>query len=137
MMNGVSDQPTVKPPGSIIHGTAISRSPWLSRLIVLTLLWSTGVFILPAHAETAYNWTAIAGSLGGTSGSADGTGSTARFYAPWGVAVDGTGTLYVADTYNHTIRKITPAGVVTTIAGSPGASGSADGTGSDARFNEQ
>ena len=74
--------------------------------------------------------------LAGSSGSADGTGSAARFYEPGGVAVDNsTGTFYVADTSNHTIRKITPAGAVTTFAGLAGASGSTDGTGSAARFN--
>ena len=78
--------------------------------------------------------TTLAG-LAGTSGSADGTGSEARFNYPQGVALDGADNLYVADVYNHTIRKITPAGVVTTIAGLAGSSGSTNGTGSSARFN--
>jgi sugar lactone lactonase YvrE len=78
--------------------------------------------------------TTLAG-LAGSSGSADGTGSTARFYNLFGVAVDTAGNVYVADTYNHTIRKVTSAGVVTTLAGSAGNIGTADGTGSVARFN--
>lgn len=64
---------------------------------------------------------------------ADGTGSGASFYSPVGIVVDATGNLFVTD--NHTIRKITPAGVVTTIAGVYGTSGSSDGTGVDASFN--
>ena len=65
----------------------------------------------------------------------DGTGSMARFLNPNSVAVDTNGNVFVADTDNHTIRKVTPAGAVTTLAGSPGASGTNDGTGSAARFN--
>src|SRR5439155_5883794 len=67
-------------------------------------------------------------------GSADGTGTAARFYFPSGVAVDSATNLYVADTLNHTIRKMTPARVVTTLAGMAGIVGSADGTGTAARF---
>ena len=73
--------------------------------------------------------------LAGNAGSSDGTGSTARFYTPTGVAVDGSGNIYVVDQGNHTLRKVTPAGVVTTLAGLAGSSGSSDGTGSAARFN--
>jgi sugar lactone lactonase YvrE len=79
--------------------------------------------------------TTLAGSPG-TSGSADGTGTAAGFNDPMGVAFDGEGNVFVADTENHTIRKIVVAtGAVTTFAGSAGTSGSSDGTGTAARFN--
>jgi len=77
--------------------------------------------------------TTLAGAAGQI-GSADGTGSAARFNLPSGIAVDGAGNIYVGDTHNDTIRKITPAGVVTTLAGTAGQYGSADGTGSAATF---
>ena len=69
-----------------------------------------------------------------TSGAANGVGSSASFNIPWGVAIDTSGNLIVADGGNNSIRLITPAGIVTTIAGSTTA-GSADGVGSNASFN--
>lgn len=71
----------------------------------------------------------------GSSGSADGDGGSARFYFPNGITIDADGTLYVTDNGNHTIRKITPQGLVTTLAGKAGQSGYADGQGEAARFN--
>jgi sugar lactone lactonase YvrE len=68
-------------------------------------------------------------------GTRDDTGGAARFAGASGVAVDGSGNVYVADTRQHCIRKITPTGLVTTLAGSPGVAGAADGTGTAARFN--
>src|SRR5664279_4803616 len=77
--------------------------------------------------------TTIAGTPG-VAGSADGTGPAASFDTPQGVAVDSSKNVYVADSNNNTIRKITPAGVVTTLAGTPGVIGSSDGTGAAASF---
>jgi len=70
----------------------------------------------------------------GTEGFADGTGTEAQFYFPTGVAVDSSGNVYMADSNNHRIRKITPGGVVSTFAGT-GSAGHADGTGTEAQFN--
>jgi sugar lactone lactonase YvrE len=77
--------------------------------------------------------TTLAGK-GGSFGSDDGTGSAARFKGPLGIAADSAGNVYVADTGNATIRKITPAGAVSTLAGRAGLAGSQDGTGTAARF---
>ena len=77
-------------------------------------------------------------TLAGTSGAkgtTDGLGGAARFNVPQGVAVDAAGTVYVADTENHTIRKITPAGVVSTLAGTARRKGSTDGIGPAAQFD--
>lgn len=78
--------------------------------------------------------TTLAG-LAGEAGSADGIGNEARFRQPTAVAVDGSGNVYVSDTRNSTLRKITPSGAVTTLAGMAGSEGSVDGTGSEARFS--
>jgi sugar lactone lactonase YvrE len=77
--------------------------------------------------------TTLAGS--GFPGGGDGTGSKSSFYFPAGVATDDDGNVYVADGGNHTIRKITPAGVVTTLAGFAGSRGFRDGNGKLAQFN--
>ncbi len=84
------------------------------------------------------NWvvTTIAGTAG-TNGGADGTNGLAQFNAPEGIAMDGAGNLYVADSGNNTIRKISPLGtnwIVTTIAGLAGVRGSNDGSNSGALF---
>jgi streptogramin lyase len=78
--------------------------------------------------------TTLAGTAG-NQGPTDGTGAAARFDYPHGVAVDAAGNVYVADTDNHAIRKISPAGVVTTLAGAASNRGSADGPGATAGFN--
>lgn len=79
--------------------------------------------------------TTYAGSPG-SFGSADGTGPAARFYSPFGVAVDSAGNVYVADSFNHTIRKIAAGGVVTTLAGNAQSGGKTDGAGTAARFDQ-
>lgn len=85
--------------------------------------------ITPAGVVSTFAGTA------GAAGSTDGTGAAARFSNPNGLAIDAADNVYVVDWGNHTLRKITPAGVVSTLAGSPGVPGSADGTGAAARFS--
>src|SRR5580700_5124777 len=77
--------------------------------------------------------TTLAGQAG-SSGSGDGPGRYARFWDSHGIAVDSAGNLYVADTGNDTIRKITPLGEVTTLAGLAASPGLVDGSGTTARF---
>src|SRR5262249_1147908 len=80
----------------------------------------------------------VAGQLGGT-GNIDGIADKARFSAPSGVAFDGVDSLYVAENYNHVIRKLVLTGAdtgkVTTFAGEPGIPGQTDGLGSAAHFD--
>jgi sugar lactone lactonase YvrE len=104
---------------------------------------SLGLFLLEAMGPkltaqvdyaTPYAFTLFAG--GGIVGSTDGTGTAARFYQPYGLALDGNGNLFVADKDNHVIREITPGGAVTTLAGLAGTSGTTDAVGSDARFDQ-
>jgi hypothetical protein len=80
---------------------------------------------------STYTVSTFAGS--GIAGSVDGMGTTASFNHPMGLALDSSGNLYVADVQSAKIRKITPAGVVTTLAGS-GQKGSTDGPGTVAEF---
>ncbi len=70
----------------------------------------------------------------GVSGVADGAASEARFDRPYGLAIDAADNVYVADMFNCTIRKITPGGVVSTLAGSADQEGATDGAGAAARF---
>src|SRR5437762_14242831 len=77
-----------------------------------------------------YVFTVVAG---GTEGSKDGAGTEAQFKWPHGVSIDTGANVFVADRGNHVVRKIKRDGVVSTLAGSPGQFGEADGEGSTAR----
>ena len=85
-----------------------------------------------SSSVASYMVTTLAGS--GSPSFVDGTGTGASFNGSNGIGVDSAGNVYVADTSNHRIRKITPAGVVTTLAGS-GSPSFVDGTGTGASFN--
>jgi len=92
------------------------------------------LFAVSGSAGLAQQVTTYAG-IAGVSGFNDGSAATAKFNSPHGLTVDKQGNIYVADRYNHRIRKITPSGTVSTLAGS-GIPGSADGIGTSATFNE-
>ena len=92
-------------------------------ILIFTL---TSTFFLKSQ-----NVSTFAGSSG--AGSNDGQGVLAKFNGPYGTCCDASGNIYIADTYNHKIRKITSTGLVTTVAGS-GTLGSVDGIGSNASF---
>jgi sugar lactone lactonase YvrE len=121
---------------TVPSGTRAAQRAFAKKYVLLLLLMVLAVLTaLSVRAQSTYEAYSFTTFAGLPPGSADGTGSAARFNTPSGVAVDSAGNTYVADTVNSTIRKITPAGVVTTFAGSAGSTGSANGTGSAARFN--
>jgi sugar lactone lactonase YvrE len=79
--------------------------------------------------------TTLAGAGPAISGTADGTGASASFVAPSGITLASDGSLYVTDSSAHNIRKVTLAGVVTTLAGKAGVAGAVNGSGTSAQFN--
>ncbi|MGZ5445131.1 MAG: NHL repeat-containing protein [Thermoanaerobaculia bacterium] len=104
------------------------------------VIGSGNVFVASAWTHTIWKvapdgQTSLVAGTENSAGSVDGTGTAARFDTPLGIAIDANANLFVADAQNHTIRKITPAGVVTTFAGAAGVYGSIDGAGGDARFD--
>ena len=123
--------------GSSLDGTgAAARFQRLDTLIAVDT--AGNVYAADYSSIRKVTSAGIVSTLAGaayTTGSTDATGSAARFNQPTGVAVDSEGNVFVADNYNHTIRKVTSSGVVTTLAGTAGSSGSTNGTGSAARFN--
>jgi hypothetical protein len=87
----------------------------------------------PLRADP-YSFSLSAGRSG-VAGAIDGPAAVATFNRPVAVAVDQEGNLFIGDTGNFTVRKLTATGIVTTVAGLPGTSGYVDGSGREARFN--
>jgi streptogramin lyase len=105
------------------------------RLSSILLIWlCCWLAVMSGQAFAAPGLSLIAGNIAGP-GADDAVGTAARFRTPSGIASDAAGNLYIADSKNHTIRKISPVGAVTTLAGTAERSGSADGSGAIARFN--
>lgn len=105
----------------------------------LRLVYSAIILAITSAAAVAddipvYMVTHFAGAPNGAPGTTDGKGDAARFFNPTGVALDSAGNVFVADGANGTIRKITPDGTTTTLAGTAGQYGGVDGTGPAARF---
>jgi hypothetical protein len=114
-------------------GSAVG-APLTEAVLVYNGAATTGVLV-PINT-TKLSLAGRVSTLAGRDHCSDGTGSSAGFFDPDGVACDGTN-LYIADAMNNTIRKVALAsGTVSTLAGSAGIAGSADGTGAAARFNE-
>jgi hypothetical protein len=128
---------TKTPSGVIIPGHPTQLSEPTRRFLrgVLVFVLALGSLIaLSAQGQSNYLAPYYFNTFAGNAFGGNGTGSQAIFNYPGATAVDGAGNVYVADTYNYTVRKITPAGVVTTLAGLADNDGSTDGTGSVARF---
>jgi len=120
-LDGHGTSATFKTPSSVATDAA-------GNIYVLEFIGAVVRKITPAGDVTT-----LAGS--GTAGFADGTGTAASFGQAYGIATDAAGNIYVADSSNNRIRKITPGGVVTTLAGS-GQAGAADGAGNSASFHQ-
>ncbi|MFN0291065.1 DUF6443 domain-containing protein [Pedobacter helvus] len=123
--------------GDVVAGTLIGSGGVNNPLGTATDA-SGNVYVADAGnhriLKVAPGGTAITLAGGGYAGYADGTGTSALFQHPSALAVDGSGNVYVSDQQNHRIRKISPGGVVSTVAGS-GSAGSSNGTGTSASFS--
>ncbi|MGC3990877.1 MAG: hypothetical protein QM796_14605 [Chthoniobacteraceae bacterium] len=128
-VTSVNFQPPASPRGDLLgYPFGIAAGAGGELYAVLTSL-HTIEKILPDGTSS------ILAGYPGDIGSADGKGEAAAFNLPMGITRDATGNLFVADTRNRTIRKVTPDGVVTTLAGQPAVAGAKDGSGQDALFS--
>jgi len=98
----------------------------------LSLLFCFSALLIPLRAQDVVSTLAGRAQV---SGAANGTGTNAFFSDPAAIVVDSSGNYFIADTRNHAIRKVTPAGVVTTFAGQLGVAGIVNATGTAAKFD--
>ncbi len=105
----------------------------MSRYRLTLFVVLSALAVSAQETSPVYVFSTLAGQAG-SSGSRDGVGAEARFTQAYGIAVDDEGVVYVAEATNHTVRKITPDGRVTTLAGVAGVVGTTDGTGAAALF---
>lgn len=111
--------------------------PTLSKICSLAVDSDGTVFVGTESALYAISSIGRLALLAGSEhekGFRDGQGSHARFNIPRDLAVEADGSLLVADTYNHCLRRVSPHGTVTTVAGGPKEAGFSDGVGPAARF---
>lgn len=123
--------------GTVPAGTAAASVP-ITITATNTVSSTTQAFTLHLQSIPEAASPIVISTFAGVAGSAgsnDGTGAAARFRFPLGAASDSAGNIYLADADNHVIRRITPAGVVTTVAGRAGISGGVDGPAAEATFN--
>ena len=122
---------------SVVQGEIIVERKGLGSVLLryaIDLYEGTFEGTITDRTNTVWEFSLFAGSYY-DSGSTDGLGSAARFNSPSGIARDRLGNLFLADTANHVIRRITPAGQVTTFAGVAGQAGLANGCEAEVRFN--
>ncbi|HWD19317.1 MAG TPA: protein kinase [Verrucomicrobiae bacterium] len=110
------------------------RNPWSVAVDTNGVVYVADASNFTIRKVTPTGQVSTMAGAAGMLGSADGPASAARFWEPRGIAVDKAGALYITDSGNHTIRKITRDGLVVTLAGSAGNPGNVDGVGADARF---
>ena len=129
--------------GSARNGTAVDGAGSAAKFIEMrgvAVDAQGNVFVTDRSAVRKVSSVGVVSTVAGNAsataaGWTDGAGSVARFGNLFGIAIDAAGQLYVADPYYHSIRKITPAGVVSTLAGSHDQFGSSNGFGRFASFN--
>jgi sugar lactone lactonase YvrE len=137
-LGGIFALPAPLPPGAFIYLRWLDvNDPSTDPVLAIDNFSFRGLTNVPPLVianDFGYTFSLFAGQPG-VPGSANGTGTAARFMNPHAIAADGEGNLYVADTGNHAVRKITPLAEVSTFAGLAGVAGTNNGAADDARFN--